>query len=140
MGSVRAGGARLFAKIGHRHRRACLQKRQRALRRKPRLPSPICRAFAPYEHPPVGPRIQATLPISGLDGTLERRLEDARVRGKIRAKTGTLNESAALSGYMRSATNREIAFSIIFNDPPTFAWRYRPVQDRLAADIEAFDD
>jgi len=89
---------------------------------------------------PWAPEFKATLPISGLDGTLERRLEDARVRGKIRAKTGTLNESAALSGYMRSATNREIAFSIIFNDPPTFAWRYRPVQDRLAADIEAFDD
>lgn len=89
---------------------------------------------------PWAPEFKASLPISGLDGTLERRLEGAEVRGKIRAKTGTLNESAALSGYLRSATHRQIAFSIIFNDPPTFAWRYRPVQDRLAAAIEAFDD
>lgn len=86
------------------------------------------------------PEFRASLPISGVDGTLQRRLEDASVRGKIRAKTGTLNESAALSGYLRTATNREIAFSIIFNDPPTFAWRYRPTQDRLAKAIEAFDD
>lgn len=86
------------------------------------------------------PEYRASLAISGVDGTLARRLEDASVRGKIRAKTGTLNESAALSGYMRTATNREIAFSIIFNDPPTFAWRYRPVQDRVAEAIEAFDD
>lgn len=86
------------------------------------------------------PEYMASLAISGIDGTLARRLKDASVRGKIRAKTGTLNESAALSGYLRTATNRQIAFSIIFNNPPTFAWRYRPVQDRVAKAIEAFDD
>jgi D-alanyl-D-alanine carboxypeptidase/D-alanyl-D-alanine-endopeptidase (penicillin-binding protein 4) len=86
------------------------------------------------------PEFTTSLAIAGIDGTMARRLEDESVRGKVRAKTGTLNEVTALSGYLRTDSDRLVAFSIIFNDPPRYAWHYRPVQDRIAQAIEAFDE
>lgn len=86
-----------------------------------------------------GPEFKASLAISGVDGTMLRRLDSPATRGKLRAKTGSLNEVTALSGYARTDSGREVIFSIIFNDPPALAWRYRPVQDRLAEAIQAFD-
>lgn len=89
---------------------------------------------------PWAAEFAAALPISGADGTMLRRLEERDSRGKVRAKTGSLNEVTSLSGYIRTAADRQIIFSIIFNDPPKFAWQYRPVQDRIARAIRAFDD
>jgi serine-type D-Ala-D-Ala carboxypeptidase/endopeptidase (penicillin-binding protein 4) len=64
------------------------------------------------------------LPIGGEDGTLRRRFADSKT-GKagvaadpsgIRAKTGSLARSLALSGYAESKTQGRLAFSILVND------------------------
>jgi D-alanyl-D-alanine carboxypeptidase/D-alanyl-D-alanine-endopeptidase (penicillin-binding protein 4) len=42
--------------------------------------------------------VWAALPIAGISGTLEDRMERAPARGKVRAKTGTTDRASALSG------------------------------------------
>ena len=56
-----------------------------------------------------------TFPIAGVDGTLENRFRNSPLKGKLWAKTGTLNETSALSGYMTTASGKTVAFSILVN-------------------------
>lgn len=86
---------------------------------------------------PNAPEFKASLTISGVDGTLRNRLRGAATEGRIRGKTGTLNEVSALSGYATRADGRRIAFSVLFDDTPRRGWFYRSVQDRI---VEALVD
>jgi D-alanyl-D-alanine carboxypeptidase/D-alanyl-D-alanine-endopeptidase (penicillin-binding protein 4) len=61
----------------------------------------------------AGPEFLASLPLGGLDGTLEDRMEDPRVA--VRGKTGHLNHVSALSGVLSTATGRRLAFAVIVN-------------------------
>ena len=73
--------------------------------------------FALRADPAVGPELMATLAIGGTDGTLRRRLKALADGRRVRAKTGTLNAVAALSGYLsHRTTGRTWAFSILVND------------------------
>ena len=56
-----------------------------------------------------------TFPVAGMDGTLAGRFRNTPLKGKMQAKTGTLNESSALSGYLTTATGKTLAFSILVN-------------------------
>lgn len=56
-----------------------------------------------------------TFPVAGVDGTLSGRFKDSPLKGKLWAKTGTLNEASALSGYLTGASGRTLAFSIMVN-------------------------
>jgi len=64
---------------------------------------------------------RTTLPIAGIDGTLGRRFRESALQGKLFAKTGTLNASAGLSGYMIAASGKTLIFSIFANDVPSDA-------------------
>jgi D-alanyl-D-alanine carboxypeptidase/D-alanyl-D-alanine-endopeptidase (penicillin-binding protein 4) len=57
----------------------------------------------------------ATLPIAGVDGTLERRMRATRAEGNVRAKTGTISNTRALSGYVTTQDGELLAFSILAN-------------------------
>ena len=67
---------------------------------------------------PWGAAWRATLPIAGADGTLARRFRDTPLEGRLFAKTGGLNATNALSGYMIAASGRTLTFSIFANDVP----------------------
>ena len=56
-----------------------------------------------------------TFPVAGLDGTLANRFKNSPLKGKLWAKTGTLNETNALSGYLTTASGKTLAFSIMVN-------------------------
>ena len=56
-----------------------------------------------------------TLPLAGVDGTLDNRFKASPLKGKMWAKTGTLNEVNALSGYLAATSGRTLAFSILVN-------------------------
>ncbi len=86
-----------------------------------------------------GPEFSSSLAIAGVDGTLRHRLDGDATRGNLRAKTGTLRDVTALSGYVETASGRPVAFSILINDPPRRAWRYRDDQDAIARAIAEFD-
>ena len=59
-----------------------------------------------------------TLPIAGVDGTLARRFKGTSLEGKLFAKTGSLNATNALSGYMIAKSGRTLTFSTYANDVP----------------------
>jgi D-alanyl-D-alanine carboxypeptidase/D-alanyl-D-alanine-endopeptidase (penicillin-binding protein 4) len=64
---------------------------------------------------PWGNTFRATLPISGVDGTLANRFTRSPVNGKLFAKTGTLNGVQALSGYLTTASGRTLIVAIYCN-------------------------
>ena len=55
------------------------------------------------------------LPVAGVDGTLATRFKSSPMKGRLWAKTGTLNEVNALSGYLTAASGKTLAFSILVN-------------------------
>jgi serine-type D-Ala-D-Ala carboxypeptidase/endopeptidase (penicillin-binding protein 4) len=57
----------------------------------------------------------ASLPISGADGTLNERMKDAGVVGRIHAKTGSVTHVRALSGYAE-VNGRRLVFSVLTNN------------------------
>ena len=58
----------------------------------------------------------ASLPVAGVDGTLQRRLKGTPAEGRIVAKTGTLRYANALAGYATSRTGgNRLAFAILVN-------------------------
>jgi len=57
----------------------------------------------------------ATLPIGGQDGTIGRRFIGTRAAGNVRAKTGSIANVRALSGYVTTLDNEVLVFSILAN-------------------------
>jgi len=62
-----------------------------------------------------GAEFKNTLPVAGVDGTLTNRFRNSPLKGKLWAKTGTLNETVALSGYLTAASGRSLVFSVMVN-------------------------
>ena len=67
---------------------------------------------------PWGAAFAGTLPVGGVDGTLARRFADTALEDKVFAKTGSLNASRALSGYVETASGARLVFSAFANDIP----------------------
>jgi D-alanyl-D-alanine carboxypeptidase/D-alanyl-D-alanine-endopeptidase (penicillin-binding protein 4) len=70
----------------------------------------------------------ASLPVAGVSGTLEDRMENLPAYGQVFAKTGTTNRASALSGYV----NTRYVFAILQNGNPIPYWYARRAQDRFA--------
>lgn len=77
----------------------------------PRLMTHVLRHM--FRHPRSKEFI-ANLPVAGEDGTLKRRMHD--VDGRVRAKTGYINNVHALSGFVYGKSGRVYCFSILAND------------------------
>lgn len=67
---------------------------------------------------PWGAAWRAGFPIAGVDGTLSRRFRGTPLEGRLFAKTGTINATNALSGYLVAASGRTLTFSFFANDMP----------------------
>jgi len=57
----------------------------------------------------------AALPVSAYDGTLRTRMRDTPLAGRVQAKTGTISNMRALSGFLTTNSGERIVFSIIAN-------------------------
>jgi D-alanyl-D-alanine carboxypeptidase/D-alanyl-D-alanine-endopeptidase (penicillin-binding protein 4) len=55
----------------------------------------------------------ATLPIAGVDGTLETRMKNSQAAGRIFAKTGSLEHVHTISGYATTLRGERLVFSIM---------------------------
>jgi D-alanyl-D-alanine carboxypeptidase/D-alanyl-D-alanine-endopeptidase (penicillin-binding protein 4) len=70
---------------------------------------------------PWGSAWRATLPVAGVDGTLRNRFKGTVLNGRLTAKTGTLNATNALSGYLTAKSGQTLTFSAFANDAPSDA-------------------
>lgn len=71
-----------------------------------------------------------TLPAAGVDGTLRGRMVGTEAEGNLRAKTGTLVGVTSLAGYVTSADNELLIFSITSQDFPRRK-SYKSIQDKI---------
>lgn len=80
-------------------------------------------------HHPAHQAFFDSLPISGTDGTIKKRMKD--VAGKVHAKTGFIGGVRSLSGYIQTKSGHTLVFSIIFNHIPGSVKPYEVIQDRV---------
>jgi D-alanyl-D-alanine carboxypeptidase/D-alanyl-D-alanine-endopeptidase (penicillin-binding protein 4) len=80
---------------------------------------------------------KASLPIGGVDGSLEHRFTTPPLKGHVFAKTGTLGEARALSGYLDCASGRTVIFSILVGNHDPTSSADRDVMDKVVAAIAA---
>jgi D-alanyl-D-alanine carboxypeptidase/D-alanyl-D-alanine-endopeptidase (penicillin-binding protein 4) len=84
-----------------------------------------------------GAEWRATLPVAGVDGTLANRFKTSPLKGHMWAKTGTLNEVDALSGYLTAASGKVLAFSILVNGRRPGSSAESDAVDKIAEAIAA---
>jgi len=80
---------------------------------------------------PTGALYRRSLATSGVDGGLRHRCAEAPFRGRVHAKTGTLNGVSALSGYADTLDGRTLVFSILITRHRCSAAQARRLQDDL---------
>lgn len=78
------------------------------------------------------------LPIAGVDGTLKNRFKGTPAAGNLRAKTGTINTVATLSGYVTSAAGERLVFSVLLNNYPEAPSERRVYLDTIAVALASF--
>jgi D-alanyl-D-alanine carboxypeptidase/D-alanyl-D-alanine-endopeptidase (penicillin-binding protein 4) len=79
-----------------------------------------------------------SLPVAGLDGTLEKRMRGTSAEGKVRAKTGTETGVSSLSGYVQGRDGNVIVFSILMQDFIGSPRPYRDAQDKIVELLTKF--
>jgi D-alanyl-D-alanine carboxypeptidase/D-alanyl-D-alanine-endopeptidase (penicillin-binding protein 4) len=80
---------------------------------------------------------KASLPVAGEDGTLEGRFSKPPLKDHVFAKTGTLGEARALSGYLDCASGRTVIFSILVDNHLPGTTADRDAMDKIVAAIQA---
>jgi serine-type D-Ala-D-Ala carboxypeptidase/endopeptidase (penicillin-binding protein 4) len=82
-----------------------------------------------------GDAFRTSFPVGGVDGSLSGRFKQASVDGKVFAKTGTLGEARALSGYVVTSSGQTVAFSIMCTDHNPSGSADRAAMDKIVAAI-----
>jgi D-alanyl-D-alanine carboxypeptidase/D-alanyl-D-alanine-endopeptidase (penicillin-binding protein 4) len=88
--------------------------------------------------PQVGAEFASSLAISGTDGTLWSRLREDP--GRLRGKTGTLDEVHCLAGYIDAQGGRRYAFAFLVNNYGTRLQAVRDVHDAFARQMFVVGD
>ncbi len=78
------------------------------------------------------------LPIAGVDGTLRTRMKGTPAEGNLRAKTGSLNSVASLSGYVTTAAGERLVFSMMLNNYPSASALRRDSIDAIGILLASF--
>jgi D-alanyl-D-alanine carboxypeptidase/D-alanyl-D-alanine-endopeptidase (penicillin-binding protein 4) len=89
-----------------------------------------------YRDPAVRAEYIAQLAVAGKDGTLRTRFANLSPPRVVRAKTGTLDDAIALSGYVLGPNSeRAVAFSFLFNGIAGKQGAARALADEMAKAI-----
>jgi serine-type D-Ala-D-Ala carboxypeptidase/endopeptidase (penicillin-binding protein 4) len=80
---------------------------------------------------------KTSLPVGGEDGSLQSRFGKAPLKDHVFAKTGTLGEARALSGYLECASGRTVIFSIMVGNHLPGTSDDREAMDKIVAAIAA---
>jgi D-alanyl-D-alanine carboxypeptidase/D-alanyl-D-alanine-endopeptidase (penicillin-binding protein 4) len=85
----------------------------------------------------LGPSFLNSLPIAGIDGTTRNRMTGTLAEGRLRAKTGTLNNVTALSGFVTAIDGRRYVFAVMVNDFEGRLSRVIPAVDAIGSALAA---
>jgi len=77
------------------------------------------------------PEFAASLPLSATDGTLKGHFRSPEMQGRLRMKTGTLDDVKALAGYVHAASGRTFITVVILNHPTAAQGSGEAVQNAL---------
>jgi len=89
-----------------------------------------------YREPSIHGEMITHLSIGGVDGTLHGRFRGEHTRRAVRAKTGTLDDAVALSGYVLAPPGKSaVAFSILINNCKGHVPQARGFADKIVAAI-----
>ena len=83
-----------------------------------------------------GEAFKQTLSIAGVDGTLRKRMVGTYAENNLCAKTGTLRNTSALSGYAFTKDGDQVVFSIINNGPNVS--NFKQLENKIGAAIANF--
>ncbi len=82
--------------------------------------------------------IYVSLPIAGVDGTLESRMIGTAAQGNVRAKTGTISGVSSLSGYVTTRDGELLAFSMVMENFVLPTRSYQFAQDKICGILARF--
>ncbi|MCU1724963.1 MULTISPECIES: D-alanyl-D-alanine carboxypeptidase/D-alanyl-D-alanine-endopeptidase [unclassified Pseudomonas] len=82
---------------------------------------------------PYAAEFISSLPLTGMDGTMRKRLKRTAMAGEAHIKTGTLNTVRAISGFSRDSNGTTWAVTAILNDPRP--WGASAVLDQILLDL-----
>ena len=82
-------------------------------------------------HSPFMPEFAASLPLAATDGTLRNRFRAAGMQGRLRLKTGRIDDVNALAGYVNAASGKTYVVVIIINHAGAHHGVGEPVQAEL---------
>jgi len=85
------------------------------------------------------PEFLSSLPIAGVDGTLQRRFRKEDLLRKVRAKTGKISGVTTLSGYAVNEANETFAFAILLNDYRCGTETMKRLMDRVCTALVESD-
>lgn len=80
---------------------------------------------------PVMPELMASLPVAAVDGTMRRRLKNARIAGQAHIKTGSLSGVRSIAGYVLDAQGNRVVVVFLINHANAF--NAQPAMDALLA-------
>jgi serine-type D-Ala-D-Ala carboxypeptidase/endopeptidase (penicillin-binding protein 4) len=78
---------------------------------------------------------ESTLPIAGRDGTLANRMKGTAAEGRVRAKTGSMANVRALSGYATTTDGERVVFAVIANNFDVSGQRISEAMDAIVIAI-----
>jgi D-alanyl-D-alanine carboxypeptidase/D-alanyl-D-alanine-endopeptidase (penicillin-binding protein 4) len=84
-----------------------------------------------YRNPALQQQFLETLAIAGEDGTLKKRLRTPELEGNVHAKTGTLNDTIAIAGFLHTHSGDTVVFSIITNRVPGDKGDFHEMQEEI---------
>jgi D-alanyl-D-alanine carboxypeptidase/D-alanyl-D-alanine-endopeptidase (penicillin-binding protein 4) len=82
---------------------------------------------------PWGADFASTLPVAGVDGTLENRFSSGPATELIHAKTGAIDNVRAISGYATTRRGQSLVFCIFVNSNPQHGIDATATLDAIAA-------
>jgi serine-type D-Ala-D-Ala carboxypeptidase/endopeptidase (penicillin-binding protein 4) len=81
---------------------------------------------------------RSALPVSGVSGTLADRMKGTPAENRVWAKSGTLSNVRALSGYVLTGAGEPIAFSMMVNNFRVSATDIDTAMDKALLRLVAF--
>lgn len=80
---------------------------------------------------PWAPEFMASMPVAGIDGGMQRRLNAPGLAGRARLKTGTLRNATALAGYLPDQDGNLLVVAAMLNGDNAKSKVARPILDAL---------